>query len=647
MLQARFSLERSLLSNDLRDEILLKNELKLHSICIPLFHPRAPDSLITNQDPCTKSDQVVSSHQDWSHFICRMSYWIDLDTENRNLKSISVSRFDQELSYASHLGIKMIILPAPKCFSSVSSYCFHLSKYLASSLNIQYNQQRLFIPLPLISPNSYQFRRMTGNTNNYNDDQVYDYNESNEESWNNWYLWNEIRSSLNYSVPISLALEITPEFEDFVKYYFEKNMDFLNFYLRKWSIEPVKILIISSSSLLTNSHGFPVLSKSLQYVIKFFLKLSVQIQLRGKSRYNNNHPQQSKISPPGLASENPSVSGTSQNDHHNYENGSYLPYFHYFRFLVKKAEDELFPNSDTSQSEKFSSAYTDVLQLPLQPLMDNLESYTYETFEKDPTKYLQYEKAIGKALLHFHHQHQRNDMILSNGTSSVTPVKVMVVGAGRGPLISATLSASNQFEVPVKIYVIEKNPNAIITLRNKMKQEYWDTNQIEIISKDMRNYHCPEKCDLIVSELLGSFGDNELSPECLYNTEHNLHEKSVSIPTSYTSFLQPISSPFLYTSAREIFSQNLSGNSPSNAIHVPSIQSMKGLETPYVVLMKKFFPFDEPQPCWSFYHPSWKDESFSSEAGGDELSPEMRRYYFANFFPCPLTSYDNNVENAD
>lgn len=31
----------------------------------------------------------------------------------------------------------------------------------------------------------------------------------------------------------------------------------------------------------------------------------------------------------------------------------------------------------------------------------------------------------------------------------------------------------------------------------------------------MRDWDAPEKADILVSELLGSFGDNELSPECL------------------------------------------------------------------------------------------------------------------------------------
>lgn len=39
-----------------------------------------------------------------------------------------------------------------------------------------------------------------------------------------------------------------------------------------------------------------------------------------------------------------------------------------------------------SQYESFSRGYEDYLQAPLQPLMDNLESSTYEVFEKDPVK---------------------------------------------------------------------------------------------------------------------------------------------------------------------------------------------------------------------------------------------------------------------
>ena len=42
----------------------------------------------------------------------------------------------------------------------------------------------------------------------------------------------------------------------------------------------------------------------------------------------------------------------------------------------------------------------------------------------------------------------------------------------------------------------------------------------------------------IVSELLGSFGDNELSPECLYSAQHLFKPDAVSIPCSYTSWVK-------------------------------------------------------------------------------------------------------------
>lgn len=48
--------------------------------------------------------------------------------------------------------------------------------------------------------------------------------------------------------------------------------------------------------------------------------------------------------------------------------------------------------------EKFARGYEDYLQCPLQPLMDNLESQTYEIFEKDPVKYREYQNAIYEAI---------------------------------------------------------------------------------------------------------------------------------------------------------------------------------------------------------------------------------------------------------
>lgn len=45
------------------------------------------------------------------------------------------------------------------------------------------------------------------------------------------------------------------------------------------------------------------------------------------------------------------------------------------------------------------SRYEHVLEIPLQPLYDNLDSYTYDVFEKDPVKYIFYQRAIEQALV--------------------------------------------------------------------------------------------------------------------------------------------------------------------------------------------------------------------------------------------------------
>merc|ERR1719230_1100292 len=51
-------------------------------------------------------------------------------------------------------------------------------------------------------------------------------------------------------------------------------------------------------------------------------------------------------------------------------------------------------------AEQFELPYHDYLQAPLQPLQDDLESQTYETFEKDPVKYVRYEDAIFRCFQH-------------------------------------------------------------------------------------------------------------------------------------------------------------------------------------------------------------------------------------------------------
>ena len=131
----------------------------------------------------------------------------------------------------------------------------------------------------------------------------------------------------------------------------------------------------------------------------------------------------------------------------------------------------------------------------------------------------------------------------------------------------------------------------------------------------MRTYDRPlredERADILVSELLGSFGDNELSPECLDGGCRFLKRTGISIPASYTSYITPLSSAKLHaevlnsgTAAAATSSGPSSGGSSTNPCASNPAQ-VKAAETPFGVL---FGSVDLPatsaggrekiQECW-------------------------------------------------
>ncbi|TGZ73190.1 hypothetical protein CRM22_001664 [Opisthorchis felineus] len=204
--------------------------------------------------------------------------------------------------------------------------------------------------------------------------------------------------------------------------------------IARWLSEPVVCLRLRTDLFLTNSKGFPVLPRSHQHLLKRFFKLNVQLLLVGACRHDQ----------------------------------GFVCYQKYLMWLWKnQGEPDIY--------EQQSKGFEDQLQEPLQPLRDNLSSTTYSIFEMDPYKYDAYEKAIYLALLH--RARKTNESALPNGpTSEVVgetgdrPTSVcqviMVLGAGRGPLVNAALNASEKAVCPVRIYVVEKNPNALFTLQS-------------------------------------------------------------------------------------------------------------------------------------------------------------------------------------
>ena len=69
------------------------------------------------------------------------------------------------------------------------------------------------------------------------------------------------------------------------------------------------------------------------------------------------------------------------------------------------------------------------------------------------------------------------------------------------------------------------------------------SNKVRLFAGDMRKVDIKDlQGDILMSELLGSFGDNELSPECLIPTEKFLKKGGIYLPWSYTNQVLPMSS---------------------------------------------------------------------------------------------------------
>ena len=212
---------------------------------------------------------------------------------------------------------------------------------------------------------------------------------------------------------------------------------------------------------------------------------------------------------------------------------------HIFEYLEK--------SPPLTWEEAYVSPYHDQLQLPLQPLAENMENTVYETFEEDRMKYDLYERAIHQGLVDFLKSHKRRE------------IRISVVGAGRGGLIDSAIRAISRIsDDSMSFYIdgVEKNPNAARTLRYKVRDDaLWCSDrrtEITIVESDMRSWKPSTLVDIMVSELLGSFGDNEASPECIFGAWSCLNpDGGICIPQRYVSSLEPVSCEKAWVTARE------------------------------------------------------------------------------------------------
>lgn len=497
----------------------------------PLMDPTYRPSLVNDDDsgsavlPLSGSDLILSPFQWRSHVVGKISSWIDLDSEDDILRKDSEITLKQELAWASHLSLQACLLPTPRK-SSCGNYARCVNQILQSL-----NHMQLWLRIPLEK----------------SDDDAMD-GESNHmgEHADSWEQWNSFRILCEHQSQLSVALDIFGSLPS-------PNS------LHRWFGEPVRAAIIHTHSFLTNPRGYPCLSKRHQRLITSFFNHSVQVVVSGKPVHSR---------PTGISHLASNHTDQHAEDTQIHPLESYLAYV---SFLYQKM-------AHLPKQECYELGYRDFLQFPLQPLMDNLEAQTYETFEKDIVKYTQYQKAISKALM---------DRVPDDNASTLKTV-LMVVGAGRGPLVRASLQAAEETGRKLKVYAIEKNPNAVVTLHSLLKLEGWEST-VTIVSSDMRCWEAPEKADILVSELLGSFGDNELSPECLDGAQRFLKQDGISIPSTYTSFIQPVTASKLYND-------------------VKSHKDLLHFETAYVVKLHSIARLAPTQPVFTFTHPEYSSK---------------------------------------
>lgn len=384
----------------------------------------------------------------------------------------------------------------------------------------------------------------------------------------NWHSWNRLRMLCEYNSSIQVCLRLNIELIEKSR---QQEDGAFQLYTQdtwnRWFGEPVRCLLLSMKDFTSNLAGYPTLPPATRKLVVTFYERGAQFVLTGKPVHAN----------------------------------GVQPYQMYLHHLCATSASKL------TQREEFEYPFYDYLQVPLQPLGDHLESQTYETFEKDPVKYERYQQAIEMRLQEFG---DRKPQYL-----------VLVVGAGRGPLIRAALRGADSAKQQIRVIGIEKNPNAIITLLNAYPRN--NPHNVEIIARDMR--HVPkqvfEQADLIVSELLGSWGDNELSPECLYDLLP-ANPQCFSIPHHYDSFVAPISSHKIWSDICNL------AKGPIDTDPVLASGGAQRFETPYVVRLFNFYEIAAPQVCFTFEHPEAQEWLDVKESEG---SDDLERYTTLEF----------------
>lgn len=501
-----------------------------------------------------------------SQLVTYSSAWIDLSSPDPVIAHLSRQVLHLEVAYASFCGAVNVVVPGPRLSygqQGVAQYARAIKEAMSTGAYVQFH---ILMPVDGTIA-TVDDQDELGDLRRFARPE-FSAPQPTTNAWSSWEAWNTIRSVCKYHSRLSLALEMPRKLPSLAVQ-------------ARWFSEPVRLLTIPSSSFLVNARGSHVLSRAHQWFLFRFARLRTSPWLLLSEigslpgiddpemimSYSTGHLSPSTAEDADPANE-PTPAEAAQMKKKAAKTSSSsndpTPHLSYLRYLQRNQPPK-------SQIEQFGGGFQDYLQSPLQPLSDNLESITYEVFEKDPIKYAWYERATAQALKDWHSQKKSTSS--DNGA-----VVVAVVGSGRGPLVTRALNASASSGVPVKVYAIEKNPNAYVLLQRR-NRDTWG-GRVTVVKTDMRAWKGPTlpdgtfgKVDILISELLGSFADNELSPECLDGVQHVLNpQHGISIPSSYTAHFTPLATPRLW---QDIHSRS-SGVDPN------------AFEIPWVVMLSQF-----------------------------------------------------------
>lgn len=359
----------------------------------------------------------------------------------------------------------------------------------------------------------------------------------------------------------------------------------------RWFAEPLHYLTLGPNTFQANKTGNPSLSRSHQDMIFTYMRLKTVpwFLLADVGPFHADIEAAAAVAE-SVSADFPSLADAAQSTALA-KSVAVSPYVMYMTHLERQQEPYSRLETETLTS------FQDWLQSPLQPLSDNLESSTYEMFEGDPVKYDLYEQAMFEAMSEW--------KTLNKPTSSLNTEQlelvVTVAGAGRGPLVTRALRASERSGVAIQLWAVEKNQNAYVYLL-RQNATIWN-NRVTVVKTDMRDWKgpCPRghsdiftKVDILVTELLGSFGDNELSPECLDGIQkHIARPHGLSIPESYTAWLSPIATPKIHAHLKTVLPND------ENAFETPWVVRLFQMD----FVAQKVPGKPRFQQAWEFVHP--------------------------------------------